>query len=458
VAAPTVGAAGTYRQGVASATVFANPGSVVANSVVVGAFYVDSSTTISSLPSGFAHAPGSPLRIGAGLGGEHSINVIWKRASGSESADYTVTLSASQYSNGRFFRIDGCVTTGDPWDTNSGTGTAVATDITNGTLSPAVSMTTQNNDQLGWLLTSNWNGGAWTPPSGWTEQMDNGDETCTVDTKALTTAGATGTVQATCAGSNKRGAWLGSLLSTAVSGGGATVTPSTVAAVAALPAPTLKAGSAPTPATVAAVAALPAPTLKAGSAPTPATVAAVAALPAPTLKAGSAPAPATVAAVAAVGTATLSTGQIVSAVTVAAVAALPAPVVTAGGGATVAPATVAAVGGIGAPTLAAGQTVAAVTVAAVASLPAVTVRLSVLIAPATVAAVGGVGAVAVTTSGNALVLASTVRAFAAVGAAVVSAHTVTPAPDLVHMTAAPLVHVTGPPLVHAAAAPLVHVA
>lgn len=219
MAAPTVGASGTYRQGVSGAPAFANPGSVVANSVVVICFYLDSSTTVTDPGSGFAHAPGSPLRVGAGLGGEHSINVIWKRASGSESADYTVTFSGSQYSNGRAFRVDGCVTSGSPWDTNSGTGAAVATDTTNNTTAPAVSMTTQNNDQLNWYMTSNWSGGTWTPSTGFTELMDSGDGTCTVNSRSQTTAGGTGSVSATCTGSNKRSAWLGSLLSTAISSG-----------------------------------------------------------------------------------------------------------------------------------------------------------------------------------------------------------------------------------------------
>jgi hypothetical protein len=133
---------------------------------------------------------------------------------------YTVSLSASVYSNGQASRVDGCVATGDPWDTNSGIGAAAATatDVTSG-VTPAVSMTTQNNDQLKWFSGSNWSGGAWTPPTSFTERLDTGDATLTVATLAQTTAGATGSLTATCASSDRRGALLGSLLSVALSGG-----------------------------------------------------------------------------------------------------------------------------------------------------------------------------------------------------------------------------------------------
>lgn len=215
MAAPTVGALGTYRQGSTNTPAFAAPASVVSTSIVVIDFFLDGATTISALPdASWQHAPGSPLYVNVN---SHSLNRIWARnpAGGS----YTVTLSGSAYSAGQASRADGCVTSGSPWDTNSGTGTAVATDATNGTATPAVSMTTQNNDQLGWFTGTDWSGGTWTPSTGWTEQMDSGDGVVTLNTKTLTTAGGTGSVSATCTGSDKRGALLGSLLSTALGGG-----------------------------------------------------------------------------------------------------------------------------------------------------------------------------------------------------------------------------------------------
>jgi hypothetical protein len=66
----------------------------------------------------------------------------------------------------------------------------------------------------------------------------------------------------------------------------ATATPATVAAVAAVPAPTVLAAAVATPAAVAGVAAVPAPTVKGNAIVTPAAVAAIAAVPAPTVIAG----------------------------------------------------------------------------------------------------------------------------------------------------------------------------
>lgn len=220
MAAPNPAAAGTYREGSSSTPSFANPGGIAAGSVVVLEFFLDAATTVSAPPTGFVHAPGSPLAVNVT---SHSIVRLWKRFSGADASAFAPTLSANAYSAGRTYRVEGCIATGDPWDTNSGTGTAVATDATNGTVTPAVSMTTQAADELLWFGGSDWSGGTWTQPSAggtWTEQQDTGDGVSTVDTKSQAVAGATGSVTATCTGSDKRGALLGALMSVAPGGGG----------------------------------------------------------------------------------------------------------------------------------------------------------------------------------------------------------------------------------------------
>lgn len=166
----------------------------------------------------------------------------------------------------------------------------------------------------------------------------------------------------------------------------ATVTPATVAAVAAVPGPTTSAGSTVTPAAVAAVAAVPTPTLAAGSTVTPAAVAAIAAVPTPTVSAGSTVAPATVASVAGVPTPTLSAGSTVTPAAVAAVATVPTPTVSAGGNITVAPDAVAATVSVPTPTPSAGTTATPATVAAIAAVPLPAVLLSTMVQPAAVAA------------------------------------------------------------------------
>ncbi|MEV8638084.1 LamG-like jellyroll fold domain-containing protein [Streptosporangium sp. NPDC051023] len=135
-----------------------------------------------------------------------------------------------------------------------------------------------------------------------------------------------------------------------------TATPSAVAAVAAVPTPTVTAGAGVAATAVAAVAAVPAPTVSTGQATAPAAVAAVAAVPAPTVTVGSISiaSPAAVAAVAAVPTPTVSTGQ------------------------SVAPASVAAVASVPAPSLVSGATILATTVAALARVPLPSITVPIL--------------------------------------------------------------------------------
>lgn len=137
---------------------------------------------------------------------------------------------------------------------------------------------------------------------------------------------------------------------TAVVGPDATATPTTVAAVAAIPAPTVLADAITVPSTVAAIASVAAPAVLAGAIATPATVAATAAVPAPTLAATAVATPATVVAVAAVPSPAVHGGAIVQPTTVASIAAVPAPTILVGGSATSTPATVAAVATVPAPT------------------------------------------------------------------------------------------------------------
>jgi len=229
---------------------------------------------------------------------------------------------------------------------------------------------------------------------------------------------------------------------------GSTVNTATVAAVAAVPAPTVSAGSSLTTATVAAVAAVGAPTVTISSIITAVTVAAVAAVPAPTVKTGSTVTAAVVAAVAAVPAPSLSTGSVVSAVTVAAVAAVPAPSVSAGGNATVNASTVAVFAAVGAAIVSAGSTVTAAMVAAVAAMPTPTAGAGSTASPATVGAVAAIGSVTVTTTGGTTVVTVTVMATARVGAVTVTVAATRRVPLLVHIREAPTAHIREAPLVH----------
>jgi hypothetical protein len=204
----------------------------------------------------------------------------------------------------------------------------------------------------------------------------------------------------------------------------ATATPITVAAVAAVPAPTKSGAANVTATTVAVVAAAPASTTAADANLTPTTVAGVGAVPAPSASASVAVTPSTVAATAAIGDnwsapVTANTGEAGHAypVTVAAVVAIPPPAITTIT-APMAPA-VAAVVAIPTPTITGTAASSPSTLAAVATIPAptiITIDPDAVITPATTAAVVSVPTPTISTTKGGTAPADTVAATAAVPA------------------------------------------
>jgi hypothetical protein len=215
VAAPAYGTSGAWGSTATTTLNLAVPASVASGDIIVAAFFIDGSTVTITGPAGFAHAPNSPRTVNAGAGGNHSVNVLWKRASAADSGTYAFTLSAGGYAEGQAHRFTTCIASGNPWDGNTAsTGDGGAT---NSTTTPAVSFTTTGPDELFFFAGTNWSGGAWTPPTGFTEITDNAAD-LTSDYKVQASAGSSGTVQATCAGNDKVGAWLGALIGTTTSG------------------------------------------------------------------------------------------------------------------------------------------------------------------------------------------------------------------------------------------------
>lgn len=205
--APSFGSAGTHQNGTAATINFAVPASVAAGDIIVAVLFIDGSTvTVSGLPTGFAHAEGSPVIQGSGAT-QHSLNVMWKRATGADTGTYDFTLSGSIYRAGAALRYTGAAATGNPWDSP----TSTATDPTATTTTPAVNVTTAGPDRLLIFAGSDWSGGAWTPPTSFTERMDAGDEVHTAADLVQTAAGASGNVSATCANAGSHAAWLGAL-------------------------------------------------------------------------------------------------------------------------------------------------------------------------------------------------------------------------------------------------------
>lgn len=210
MAAPAFAVSGTFLSGdTGTAVNVAVPSGVVNGSVIGVAMFLDSSATVTALPSGFAHAEGSPVQLPAG-GGQHSFVLVWKRATGADSGTYDFTISSAVYREAQAHRYTDVVASGTPFDSP----TSSATDTANGTVTPAVSIDTAGSDRLLIHGGTNWSGGTWTAPSGFTKRMDAGFGVVTLSDKAQAAQGSSGSVTATCTGSDKRSAWLGALIGT----------------------------------------------------------------------------------------------------------------------------------------------------------------------------------------------------------------------------------------------------
>lgn len=206
----TLGAVAAARTGSTATPAFAAPAGVGSTSIICLAFFCDGATTISALPGTFLHARGSPIYNNVN---SHSLNVLWAR--NPAGATYTPTLSGSAYSEGCAFRYEGCVTTGDPWDTNTGTGTAAAADPVSGTVTPSVSLVTQAANEMLVHAVTDWSGGTWSATSGaLTKEFPTPGMVglCSLFDKLQAAIANTGSITATCTGNDKRTAWLGALI------------------------------------------------------------------------------------------------------------------------------------------------------------------------------------------------------------------------------------------------------
>lgn len=211
--------------------------------------------------------------------------------------------------------------------------------------------------------------------------------------------------------------------------------PSTVTGTAAIPAPTVHAGSTAAPAVVAGTAAVPSVTVRLSVAIAATVVTAVASVPAVTVAAGATVTASTVAGTATVPAATMHAGSTATPSVVASSTTIPTPTVQTSGNATATPSAVNAAAAIPAPSLASNASVSATTVQGAASIPTPSVSAGTNTTPATVAGVTAVPTPAVSTGGTASPAA--VAGAATVPAPAVSAGgSATAAPATVNASAA----------------------
>ena len=182
------------------------PTGVAANDIIIVIFYTENTSPTITPPAGFTEAPNSPTGITSGL--VHQTRAYWKRATGNDAGTYNFTLSPSEFRDAVALRFTGCITSGNPIDVDT------QTIANSGSSSPAVSLTTTQQDtMLVWAVT-HWNAQTTSTPSGFTTRFASevgGGFCAQIATKAQAAAGATGSVTTTAASGQTWNVWMGAL-------------------------------------------------------------------------------------------------------------------------------------------------------------------------------------------------------------------------------------------------------
>lgn len=219
MAAPSLRALGTVLASSTGTPSFSAPAGAVAADLIICAWFQDDGRTSVSgtLPTGFLQATGSPQVNDPAAGSpSHSLNVYYGIFSAVGAGPYTFTVvpgigSPTPFCEGRSAAIQDA---GTVWE---GTPSGATSGNTNVSTAPSVSSTSAQNDCYAFYVATNWAGGAWTPPTGYTEQWDANDRIITFADLTMPTP-ATTTPQATNASSNRMNAWVGIIPPVAAAG------------------------------------------------------------------------------------------------------------------------------------------------------------------------------------------------------------------------------------------------
>lgn len=194
---PQFVSAGTFYDpgGTGTSHVVPAPASVGSLDIVLVHMYIEDTTAVTP-PGGFSEIPTAVFTSAPATGGR----VFWARGPGGST--YTFTTGVAVFRQATATRWTGCITTGDPYDPD----TDAAQRSSNGTTTPAVSLTTSGSDR-----TVVWSGtavstGTWTPPSSYTERVDGTE--LSVASREQAVAGSTGSVTGTHSASSFQTAFL----------------------------------------------------------------------------------------------------------------------------------------------------------------------------------------------------------------------------------------------------------
>lgn len=205
MAAPAFANAGTYYApgGTGTSHVVPAPSSVGSLDIVLVHIYIESNTAVTP-PGGFTEIPTAPFTSGPTTGQR----AFWARGPGGST--YTFSTGSAVFREASATRWTGCITTGTPYDSGAGAPNS-AQRSSNGATTPAVSLTTQGPERrLVWSAGAVSVSNPWTPPSGFTEHVDQAELTIASDDQP--TAGATGSITGTANASSFQTAFLIALI------------------------------------------------------------------------------------------------------------------------------------------------------------------------------------------------------------------------------------------------------
>lgn len=205
MAAPAFAAAGTYLTGPSNTTsaVVDAPAGIALGDLLLVHMYKENTAAV-TMPSGWAEVTPAPATTGS----VHSQHLFWKRATATEVAAATFTFSwtGSAWREAICERYTGVLASGSPFDaTNSAQRSSAATPT------PPVTVTTTSTDRLLVWSGSNFNGGTWTVPSGFTG-ITTASHDMGTGYQVKAAAGSTGSITGSCSSSANSAAWLVALL------------------------------------------------------------------------------------------------------------------------------------------------------------------------------------------------------------------------------------------------------
>lgn len=199
---------GADFSGSSSTPSFTVPVGTASEKLVVVSFFINvATTTVIGVPSNFALMAGTPI-----VGASNRLVKYWKRLTSEDTDPYVFTLDSAQFVEGVSELYSSVITNGDPVDPNPG---SAFSDV-NGTVTPEVSTVTSGPDRLIVHTATNWSGGTWTPPTGYTKRLQPPVGLITTADKSQLSEGTTGAITASATGNDKRTAHIAAIIGTTV--------------------------------------------------------------------------------------------------------------------------------------------------------------------------------------------------------------------------------------------------